>query len=121
MQLNDILQQLNLVKEQYTTHSFHIGAATSQGKPKSLTVTSSRWKSEACLSYIRTPSQELANSPDISHLNTVPTYRQLGLAQILVTTSCFTTLFCFFSLAHHSRHWCYYLLHNPICQLMLGG
>ena len=62
-ELNNILQQLNLDSSLYNTHSFRIGAATSarQAKiPDSYIKMLGRWKSEAYLSYIKTPPRELA-------------------------------------------------------------
>ena len=61
--LEGLLKQLHINTHCYNIHSFWIGAATTARQanvPDSLIKMMGRWKSDAYLSYIRTPPQELA-------------------------------------------------------------
>ena len=61
--LEGLLKQLHINTHCYNTHSFRIGAATTARQanvPDPLIKMMGRWKSDAYLSYIRTPPQELA-------------------------------------------------------------
>ena len=57
----DILQLLGLPQQDYTSHSFHTGAATSAAGVEDSTIQIlGQWQSAEFLQYIRTPKEQLA-------------------------------------------------------------
>ena len=61
--LNTLLTTLNIDSSKYNTHSFRIGAATTAREaniPDALIQLMGRWKSNAYLTYIKTPPTEMA-------------------------------------------------------------
>jgi len=62
--LKSLIDDLNLDKHYYNTHSFRIGAATSESVakiPESHIQILGRWRSNAFSRYIRPPRTEIAN------------------------------------------------------------
>ena len=61
--VDKLLTDLHMDTKLYSTHSFHIGAATSALKAKISNThvqMLGRWRSEAYKQYVKTPPQELA-------------------------------------------------------------
>ena len=62
--LDSLLEEIHFKKENFNTHSFRVGAATSaEAANMSDTYIQilGRWKSNACKLYIQTPPQEITN------------------------------------------------------------
>ena len=66
--LNTLLTTLKIDSRKYNTHSFCIGAATTAREaniPDALIQLMGRWKSNAYLTYIKTPQQQWPTSPNV--------------------------------------------------------
>ena len=75
--LNGLLTELHIDTRKYNTHSFRIGAATTARQANildPLIQLMGRWKSNAYLTYIKTPPMEMAKLSKHLIINYQPPY-----------------------------------------------